>query len=126
MREDRKIPSFSSAFLGLIWGRSQSSLNPYKARERGLLVHPFNPEQCVQSPLLVTPYSIFPKGYEKLDTLPKTARYASDSSSDSNGTMRRMRERTGMHQPSMEETGCVSSVTKEEAGLDLDSEGQAE
>lgn len=35
MREDRKTPSFSSSSLGLIWGRSQSSLNPYTKQERG-------------------------------------------------------------------------------------------
>ncbi|XP_005203572.1 T-lymphocyte surface antigen Ly-9 isoform X9 [Bos taurus] len=37
--------------------------------------------------------------YEKLDTFPKTARHASDSSSDSNGTTEEDEERTGMHQP---------------------------
>ncbi|XDB49163.1 hypothetical protein AB1E18_002746 [Capra hircus] len=64
--------------------------------------------------------------YEKLDTLPKTARHASDSSSDSNGTTEEDEERTGMHQPINGRDRMCDSVTKEEAGLDLDSEGQAE
>uniref|UniRef100_A0A452ESV7 Lymphocyte antigen 9 n=1 Tax=Capra hircus TaxID=9925 RepID=A0A452ESV7_CAPHI len=73
-----------------------------------------------------TPYSIFSQGYEKLDTLPKTARHASNSSSDSNGTTEEDEERTGMHQPVNGRDRMCDSVTKEEAGLDLDSEGQAE
>ncbi|XP_070639503.1 T-lymphocyte surface antigen Ly-9 isoform X4 [Bos indicus] len=46
-----------------------------------------------------TLYSMLSQGYEKLDTFPKTARHASDSSSDSNGTTEEDEERTGMHQP---------------------------
>ncbi|KAI4579465.1 hypothetical protein MJT46_000833 [Ovis ammon polii x Ovis aries] len=70
--------------------------------------------------------SVNTPGYEKLDTLPKTARHASESSSDSNGTTEEDEERTGMHQPVNGRDRICDSVTKEEAGLDLDSEGQAE
>ncbi|XP_010836167.1 PREDICTED: T-lymphocyte surface antigen Ly-9 isoform X7 [Bison bison bison] len=64
--------------------------------------------------------------YEKLDTFPKTARHASDSSSDSNGTTEEDEERTGMHQPVNGRDQVCDSVTREDAGLDSDSEGQPE
>lgn len=66
------------------------------------------------------------QGYEKLDTFPKTARHASDSSSDSNGTTEEDEERTGMHQPVNGRDQVCDSVTREDAGLDSDSEGQPE
>ncbi|XP_070222248.1 T-lymphocyte surface antigen Ly-9 isoform X7 [Bos mutus] len=64
--------------------------------------------------------------YEKLDTFPKTARHTSDSSSDSNGTTEEDEERTGMHQPVNGRDQVCDSVTREDAGLDSDSEGQPE
>ncbi|XP_061257248.1 T-lymphocyte surface antigen Ly-9 isoform X7 [Bos javanicus] len=64
--------------------------------------------------------------YEKLDTFPKTARHASDSSSDSNGTTEEDEEKTGMHQPVNGRDQVCDSVTREDAGLDSDSEGQPE
>ncbi|XP_065803504.1 T-lymphocyte surface antigen Ly-9-like [Muntiacus reevesi] len=73
-----------------------------------------------------TPYSMLPQGYEKLDTFPKTARHASDSSCDSNGTTEEDEERTGMHQSINGRDQVCDSVTGEDAGLDSDSEGQAE
>lgn len=63
---------------------------------------------------------------EKLDTFPKTARHTSDSSSDSNGTTEEDEERTEMHQPINGRDQVCDSVTREDAGLDSDSEGQAE
>ncbi|XP_010801070.1 T-lymphocyte surface antigen Ly-9 isoform X6 [Bos taurus] len=73
-----------------------------------------------------TLYSMLSQGYEKLDTFPKTARHASDSSSDSNGTTEEDEERTGMHQPVNGRDQVCDSVTREDAGLDSDSEGQPE
>ncbi|XP_010836165.1 PREDICTED: T-lymphocyte surface antigen Ly-9 isoform X5 [Bison bison bison] len=70
--------------------------------------------------------SVDTPGYEKLDTFPKTARHASDSSSDSNGTTEEDEERTGMHQPVNGRDQVCDSVTREDAGLDSDSEGQPE
>ncbi|KAB0385505.1 hypothetical protein FD755_000461 [Muntiacus reevesi] len=64
--------------------------------------------------------------YEKLDTFPKTARHASNSSCDSNGTTEEDEERTGMHQSINGRDQVCDSVTQEDAGLDSDSEGQAE
>nr|XP_014336334.1 PREDICTED: T-lymphocyte surface antigen Ly-9 isoform X3 [Bos mutus] len=73
-----------------------------------------------------TLYSMLSQGYEKLDTFPKTARHTSDSSSDSNGTTEEDEERTGMHQPVNGRDQVCDSVTREDAGLDSDSEGQPE
>ncbi|XP_061257231.1 T-lymphocyte surface antigen Ly-9 isoform X5 [Bos javanicus] len=73
-----------------------------------------------------TLYSMLSQGYEKLDTFPKTARHASDSSSDSNGTTEEDEEKTGMHQPVNGRDQVCDSVTREDAGLDSDSEGQPE
>ncbi|XP_061257239.1 T-lymphocyte surface antigen Ly-9 isoform X6 [Bos javanicus] len=70
--------------------------------------------------------SVDTPGYEKLDTFPKTARHASDSSSDSNGTTEEDEEKTGMHQPVNGRDQVCDSVTREDAGLDSDSEGQPE
>nr|XP_005903955.1 PREDICTED: T-lymphocyte surface antigen Ly-9 isoform X4 [Bos mutus] len=70
--------------------------------------------------------SVDTPGYEKLDTFPKTARHTSDSSSDSNGTTEEDEERTGMHQPVNGRDQVCDSVTREDAGLDSDSEGQPE
>ncbi|XP_055259611.1 T-lymphocyte surface antigen Ly-9 isoform X1 [Moschus berezovskii] len=70
--------------------------------------------------------SVDTPGYEKLDTFPKTARHASDSSSDSNGTTGEDEERTGMHRPVNGRDRVCDSVTQEDAELDSDSEGQAE
>nr|XP_019843296.1 PREDICTED: T-lymphocyte surface antigen Ly-9 isoform X5 [Bos indicus] len=70
--------------------------------------------------------SVDTPGYEKLDTFPKTAKHASDSSSDSNGTTEEDEERTGMHQPVNGRDQVCDSVTREDAGLDSDSEGQPE
>lgn len=66
------------------------------------------------------------QGCEKLDTFLKTARHASDSSSDSNGTTEEDEERTGTHQPINGRDQVCDSVTREDAGLDSDSEDQAE
>lgn len=70
--------------------------------------------------------SVDTPGYEKLDTFPKTTRHASDSSSDSNGTTEEDEERTGMHQPVNGRDQVCDSVTREDAGLYSDSEGQPE
>ncbi|XP_070323739.1 T-lymphocyte surface antigen Ly-9-like isoform X5 [Odocoileus virginianus] len=72
------------------------------------------------------PYSMLSQGCEELDTFPKTARHASDSSSDSNGTTEEDEEKTGMHQPINGRDQVCDSGTREDAGLDSDSEGQAE
>uniref|UniRef100_A0A8C6EDP5 Lymphocyte antigen 9 n=1 Tax=Moschus moschiferus TaxID=68415 RepID=A0A8C6EDP5_MOSMO len=70
--------------------------------------------------------SVDTPGYEKLDTFPKTARHASDSSSDSNGTTGEDEERTGVHRPVNGRDRACDSVTQEDTELDSDSEGQAE
>ncbi|XP_043307518.1 T-lymphocyte surface antigen Ly-9-like [Cervus elaphus] len=73
-----------------------------------------------------TPYFALSQKCAKLDTFLKTARHASDSSSDSNGTTEEDEERTGMHQPINGRDQVCDSVTREDAGLDSDSEDQAE
>ncbi|KAF4021133.1 hypothetical protein G4228_013921 [Cervus hanglu yarkandensis] len=86
-----------------------------------------NPEQCVPEPTAGhTPYFVLSQECEKLDTFLKTARHASDSSSDSNGTTEEDEERTGAHQPINGRDQVCDSVTREDAGLDSDSEDQAE
>lgn len=111
----------SSSSLGLIWGRSQSSLDPKQEREAGARTLFTNRAQCVPEPTAHHAlYTMLSQGYEKLDTFPKAVRqqprHSSDSSSDSNGTTEEDEDRTEMYQP---EDG-------RDQMCDLDSEDQAE
>lgn len=107
--EGRQENTFSSSSLGLVWGGSQSSLDPCTKQERRGLAHTLPTLHNVfQSPLLTTQYApCSPKGMRRWTLSLRPPGTSPTAALTAMGQLRRMRRGQRCTSPPMEETRCV-------------------